>query len=208
MIADSCKKLLILGFGGHARSVADVALACGYEDLLFVDANAKPGENFLGHRVLKDTKGLDDTWRLAFAASGDGLQRLKQCEMIDELGMNLVSLVSPVTSIGVGSDIASGCFVGHHAHIGPLAKIGRGCIVNTGALVEHESCVGEFSHVSVNSTIAGRSTLGSFSMLGAGAIIIDGISTVDYVMIGAGTVVANCIEFPGTYVGVPARRLR
>ncbi len=207
MISDSRRKMLIMGFGGHARSVADVALACGYEDLVFVDAKAKPGENFLGYPVLKDTKGLDDSWRLAFAASGDGLQRLKQYKMIDELGMGLVSLVSPLASIGVGCVIGSGCFVGHHAHIGPLARIGPGCIVNTGALVEHESCVGEFSHVSVNSTVAGRSKLGSFSLIGAGATIIDGISTVDYVIIGAGAVVVNCIEFSGTYVGVPARRL-
>lgn len=208
MISDSRKRLLIMGFGGHARSVADVALACGYEDLLFVDANAKLGENLLGYPVLKNTKGLDDSWCLAFAASGDGLQRLKQCEMIDELGMCLVSLVSPLASIGVGSDIASGCFVGHHVHIGPLARIGRGCIVNTGAVVEHESCVGEFSHVSVNSTVAGRSNLGSFSMIGAGATIIDGISTVDHVIVGAGAVVVSCIEFSGTYVGVPARLLK
>lgn len=208
MILDSRKKILIMGFGGHARSVADVALACGYEDLLFVDANARPDENFLGYPVLRDIKVLDDSWRLAFAASGDGLQRLKQCELIDDLGMSLVSLVSPLASIGVGSDIAPGCFVGHHAHIGPLAKIGRGCIVNTGAVAEHESCVGDFSHVSVNSAIAGRSDLGSFSLLGAGATIIDGISTVDHVVVGAGAVVVSCIEVSGVYVGVPARLLK
>jgi UDP-N-acetylbacillosamine N-acetyltransferase len=208
MTTDSCKKIVIMGFGGHARSVADVALACGYEDLLFVDTNAEPGENFLGYPVLKDSSGLDGSWRVAFAASGDGFQRLHQFQMIEALGMSLVSLVSPLASIGVGSDIAPGCFVGHHAHIGPLARIDRGSIVNTGSIIEHESSVGEFSHVSVNSTIAGRSKLGSFSMLGAGATIIDSISTVDHVIVGAGAVVVGCIDVSGVYVGVPARLLK
>jgi UDP-N-acetylbacillosamine N-acetyltransferase len=38
--------LLILGFGGHARSVADVAIASGITQLCFIDANAKPNESF------------------------------------------------------------------------------------------------------------------------------------------------------------------
>lgn len=201
------KKLLIFGFGGHARSVADLALACGYEDLLFVEETAGPGENFLGYPVLKNIKDLDGSWCLAFAASGDCHQRRKQCDLIDQLGMSLVSLVSPFASIGSGCVISPGCFVGHHVHIGPMARIGRACIINTGAVIEHESCVGDFSHVSINAAIAGRSKLGSFSMLGAGGIIIDGISTVDDVTIGAGALVIRSIEKSGTYVGVPVRRL-
>ena len=203
----SSKKLLVFGFGGHARSVADIALTCGYEDMLFLEATAKVGESFLGYPVVKDAARLDPSWCLAFAASGDGAQRKRQCELIDAMGLSLVSLVSPLASVGAGCDIASGCFVGHHAHIGPLVRIGRSAIVNTGAIVEHESCIGEFSHVSVNATIAGRSKLGSFSMLGAGATIIDGVSTVDYVTIGAGAVVINCVSSSGIYAGVPARRL-
>lgn len=200
-------KLVIMGFGGHARSVADVALTCGYLELLFVEQNAAQEENFLGHRVVKNLDGLDSSWRDAFPASGDGLQRKKQCETIEKMGLSLVSLVSPLASVGVGSLISSGCFVGKHAHIGPMAKIGRACIINTGAIVEHEADVGDYSHVSVNAAIAGRSKLGAFSMLGASATIIDRLSVTDCVVIGAGAVVVASIKDPGTYVGIPARRL-
>lgn len=198
---------MIMGFGGHARSAADVALACGYENLVFIDTNAQLGEDFHGYLVLSDTRYLDDSWHLAFAASGDNFKRQKQCDIVEAMGMSLVSLVSPLASIGIGSYIAPGCFVGHHAHIGPSARVGRGTIINSGAIIEHDACVGEFSHVSVNSVIAGRSRLGSFSMLGAGATIIDGVSTVDHVIVGAGAVVVSCIENSGVFVGVPARRI-
>ena len=205
MMAD--KKLLIMGFGGHARSVADVALACGYIDLLFVDIHAIPNENFLGHPVLKNLENLDNSWRYAIAASGDSRLRREQCASIELLGLTTISLISPTATVGLGSVIGPGSFVGHHAHIGPMVEIGRACIINTGAAVEHESYVGDYSHVSVNAIMAGRSKLGSFSMVGAGAVIIDGVSVSDEVIIGAAAAVIDDIQTSGTYVGVPALRI-
>lgn len=201
------KKLVIMGFGGHARSVADVALACGYGALLFVDTNAVPDENFLGHPVKHHLQGLDETWRDAIAASGNNQQRRIQYQHIAQMGMHPVSIISPLASIGMGSVISPGCFVGYHAHIGPMASIGHACIINTGAIVEHEARIGDYSHVSINASIAGRCSLGSFSMLGAGATVIDGLSVADEVTIGAGAVVIDSISQSGTYVGVPACRV-
>lgn len=201
------RKLVIFGFGGHARSAGDVALTSGYQELIFVEPTARPGENFAGHRVVQSLDALDATWTEAFAASGDAILRYEQCKIIAKVGLSLVSLISPLASIGVGSRIFAGCFIGHHAHVGPLAEIHRGCIINTGAVVEHDSCVCEYSHISVNSTVAGRSKVGRFSMLGAGATIVDGLTVVDNVVIGAGATVVRSILEPGAYVGVPARRI-
>lgn len=202
------KKLIILGFGGHARSVADVALANGYASLIFVDSNAAPNETFLGHPVIKTTEMLDPSWREAFPASGDPKIRQAQCAFIESAGLTLVSLVSPRATIGAGATIKAGVFVGHHAHVGPMATIGHACIVNTSAVVEHESSTGDYSHVSVGAIVAGRSRIGNFSLLGAGATIIDGRIVADHVTIGAGAVVAKSIDEPGTYVGVPARKVK
>lgn len=204
----SQKRLVIFGFGGHARSVADVAISCGYSDLLFVDANARPGEHFLGHSVINSLSGQALDGCAAFPASGDNQKRSQQCAEIRSLGLDLVALISPLASLGIGSVVAAGSFIGHHAHVGPMARIGAGCIINTAAIVEHESEVGDYSHVSVNSVIAGRSRLGMFSMLGASATIIDGVDVRDNIIIGAGAVVHRSIATPGTYVGIPAAKLR
>lgn len=201
------KKLLIMGFGGHARSVADVALACGYTQLLFFDEDAQSGENFLGHPVLSSLHELDVLRCDAFAASGNARMRQQQCLALENAGLSPVSLIAPSASIGVGCIISPGSFVGHQAHVGPMAMVGKFCIINTGAVVEHESSVGDYSHVSVNATIAGRSHLGASSMLGAGAVIIDRVTVGDDVIIGAGAVVVSPISYPGIYIGVPARRV-
>lgn len=201
-------KLIIIGFGGHARSVANVALSQGFKHLVFVESTAKPGENFLGHRVVRSLEQVDASWTLAHPASGDGLKRKAQCEQIAELGLALVSVVSPSASIGVGSVITDGSFIGDMSHVGPMARIGAGCILNTGSVVEHECTVGDFTHVSVNSTVAGRSRVGELSMLGAGSVVIDGISIADRVTVGAGAVVIRDILESGTYVGTPAIKIR
>ncbi|BBP86046.1 acetyltransferase [Pseudomonas sp. Pc102] len=201
------KKLVILGFGGHARSVADVALCAGYDELLFVDSNVRPEENFLGHPTQVSTENIDWSQWDVIPAAGDNLRRSQQFRDMEELGVIPVSLVSPHATLGAGSSLSVGCLVGHHAHIGPMTIIGCGCIINTAAVIEHESIVGNFSHISVHATIAGRSRLGEFSMLGAGATIIDGISVTAGVTVGAGGVVNRPISSPGTYVGVPVRKI-
>ena len=199
--------LLIAGFGGHARSVGDLALTCGYKRLLFVDANAAPDETFLDHPAVQSFDQVDQSWQHAFAASGNGQLRERQCKEISERLLKLVTLISPTAYIGRGAVIGPGCFIGHQACVGALSTVGQASIINTGATVEHESFIGDYSHVSINSCVGGRSRVGAYCMLGAGAVVIDAISISDRVTIGAGAAVIDSIALPGTYVGVPTRRL-
>jgi UDP-N-acetylbacillosamine N-acetyltransferase len=200
-------KLLILGFGGHARSVADVALSCGFTRLVFVEASTRGGEDFCGHPVVP---GLDpfigSDWP-AFPAAGDNRDRSEQYSMAAGLGFAIATLVSPRASVGAGATVGAGCLVAHLAHVGPMARLGLACIINTAAVVEHECEIGDFCHVSVNAAVAGRTRLGQFITLGAGATAIDRISICDDVLVGAGAVVTRPIEAAGTYIGVPARKL-
>jgi len=199
--------LLILGFGGHARSVADVALATGVQSLVFVDDNARDGEQFLGFPVRREFVGpMPEGWS-CMPASGDNRQRKLQVEAARAAGWRIATLISPHATVGVGATIADGCFVAHHGHVGPMARIGACCIVNTGGIVEHECIVGDYVHVSVNTTVAGRCQVGDFVFLGAGATIIDGIAITGDTMVGAGSVVIASIDRPGTYVGAPAALL-
>lgn len=201
------RKLVILNYGGHARSVADVALSCGYEELIFIDQSACPGENFFGHNVISSVEDIDDNSCDAISAAGDNSKRFQECCLIKKIGLNLITLISPSAYIGAGCYIGSGCFVGSHAHLGPQSFVGDGCIINTGAIVEHESRIGKYSHVAVNAAIAGRSIVGDFCMLGIGSSVVDGVSIVDNVVVGAGGVVHRSINKSGTYVGVPVKRI-
>jgi UDP-N-acetylbacillosamine N-acetyltransferase len=200
--------LVILGFGGHARSVADIALALGIKELLFVDEAARADESLWGFPVRKtfDDK-LPDGWQ-AFAASGSNQIRYDQVAAILGRSWPLATLVSPTATIGNEAIISAGCFIGHHAHIGPLSSIGTACIINTHAAVDHECKIGNYTHVSVNSSVAGRCRLGSFVFLGTGAVVIDNVCIADSITVGAGGVVVESLAQPGTYVGAPARSIK
>jgi UDP-N-acetylbacillosamine N-acetyltransferase len=201
------RRLLILGFGGHARSVADVALDLGVAELAFVDANARQGEEFAGFPVHRAIPAPLQTGWIMLPAAGDNDRRREQIEAATLRGLGLASIISKRAYLGTKAVVMPGGFVAHHAHIGPLATIGRGAIINTAAVVDHESRVGDFTHVSVNATVAGRCRIGSFVFLGAAATVIDGINIADRVVVGAGSTVINDITEPGTYVGSPARRI-
>ena len=56
--------------------------------------------------------------------------------------------------------------------------------------------------------VAGRAQIGDFVMIGASAVVIDNIKICSHVTVGAGAVVVNDIREPGTYVGVPARKIK
>lgn len=199
--------LWILGFGGHARSVADIALACGIKKLLFIDEAAKYGEQFMGFDVLSIVPNeLPKGWAV-FPAAGDNTKRKNQYEMAKQNKWPLATLIAPSASLGVGSSIQPGTLVAHHAHIGPMAVIGSACIINTGAIVEHESRIGDYCHISVHSTIAGRSQIGASSFIGAGSTVIDGLEICENVTLGAGSCAITNILTSGIYVGVPARGL-
>ena len=201
------KNLVIIGFGGNSRSVADVANSCGYKNFFFVDKNAKPNESFLGHPVIKDFHSLNNQWIQAFPGSGDTEIRRAQINEIENAGLELIPLVSSNATQGIGSSIGLGSFIGHHAHIGPMSMIGVGCIINTAAVVEHECSIGDLSHISVNATVAGRSVIGKNCMIGAGATVIDKIQVCDNVIIGAGSLCIRSIDEPGIYVGVPLKKV-
>ena len=198
--------LVLIGFGGHARSVADVALSAGYRRLLFVDENAADGEQFLQFPVHRAMPAPHRDW-VYMPCAGDNRRRLAQLHRLMREQLPLATIVSPSATLGCGATLAPGCFVGHHAHIGPLARVGGGCIVNTAAVVEHDCVLGECVHVSIRSSVAGRSALGDRVFLGAGAVVIDRISIASDVTVGAGGVVVASIDAAGVYAGVPARRI-
>jgi UDP-N-acetylbacillosamine N-acetyltransferase len=200
--------LVILGFGGHARSVADVALDLGIRELMFVEASARAGEEFAGFPVLAAIPDvLQDGWTV-FSAAGDNAERQRQVECAAAKALPIGRLVSRRAYVGMGATVQSGSLVAHHAHVGPMASVGQGTIINTGAIVDHESRIGDFTHISVNATVSGRCRIGSLVFLGAGTTVIDRIRIVDRVVIGAGSTVVDDIDEPGVYVGSPARRIR
>ncbi|GHS94057.1 acetyltransferase [Planctomycetales bacterium] len=192
--------LIIFGCGGHARSVADVALL-GNPNIviLFVDEKARDGEALFGFPVVKEYNVENEN---VFVAIGDNAKRRQLCEIY---GSKLVNIISPRAYIGRAVEMGRGVFVAHGAHIGVGSKIGDFAIVNTNASIDHECNLGVASAVSPGVVLCGKVTLGNNTLLGANVSVRDGVTIGHNITVGAGAAVVKNIEKPGVYVGVPAK---
>ena len=197
-------KIVVFGCGGHSRSVVDVLLSVRPDaSVVFVDANARDGEQIFGFDVRRH---YDLTNESIFLALGDNVERK---ELLVTLGdQNLISIISNSAHLGRCSRIAPGCFLGNFCHIGPEAVIAKNTILNTASIIEHEVTVGAHCHIGPNATISGRCRIGDLVFIGVGATVRDKISICSEVIIGAGATVITDINEPGTYVGTPARKIK
>lgn len=200
-------RIIVFGCGGHARSIVNVLYETSEErEIILVDEKAEADEIILGCRVRGSYElGQNDHYIVAIG------NNKKRREIYNQLKASCkgqsISVISAFSYIGVEAGIGDGTFVAPNAYIGPQAKIGNNTIINTGSIVEHEVQVGNDTHIAPNATVCGRARIGSNVFCGAASTVIDGISICDDVILGAGAVVKEDIVMPGTYVGVPARRV-
>lgn len=196
---------IILGCGGHARSVADIILSNdSTSNIVFVDKNARNGEKIYNFPVLNDFSIIKNKENIVLGI-GDNKTRKELYNIYEKY---IISLFSKNTYFGYDCKIGNGTFITDNVHLGPSVSIGKGCIINTHAVLDHEVSVGDFSHISVNATLCGKVKVGNNVFVGAGAVIKDGISICDDVIIGAGAVVIKNIVEKGTYVGCPAKKIK
>jgi sugar O-acyltransferase (sialic acid O-acetyltransferase NeuD family) len=123
----------------------------------------------------------------------------------------------------LGLDFATGIHA--TAYVARPARVGRGTFVGAGAVVASHAVVGEFTHLNRQVSVGHDVTLGRFGRtgpgaivcghaaigdrvyLGAGSIVRDRVRICDDVVVGMGSAVVDDLLEPGTYVGVPARKV-
>ena len=197
--------IVIIGAGGHGRVVADAARLNGYENILYLDDAEKCTVELAG-KTSDYVKYIDECD--FFVAIGNSVIREKITNTLISNGANVVSLIHPSAIIGSNVTIGIGTFVAPGAVINTGSTIGKGVIINTGSSVDHDCVIGDFCHISVGARIAGTVRIDHGTFLCAGATVINNRSICSGCTIGAGAVVIKDIIEGGTYVGVPAVRVK
>jgi sugar O-acyltransferase (sialic acid O-acetyltransferase NeuD family) len=188
---------LIIGAGGHGRSVAEVAdLSGAFKVVGFLDDGLSVGQTMLMGSVLGSIASLVNLDNLnsyraacdqAIVAVGNNALREKLTQQLINGGFGLATVihprafVSPSAEVGIGSAVMAGAIVGTEA------QLGIGVIVNCGAVVDHHVKVGDFGHLGVSACMAGRSILGRNAWMQAGCALGYGVE-----------VPAGAVLLPGT----------
>ena len=207
------KKLVLLGGGGHCKSVLDAALSSGeYTEIVVTDPEIPVGSKIFNCRVAGTDEALSNLLNLgfiyAFIAVGsieNPSIRIKLADKAKALGFKFPVIVDPSAVISEYAHIGAGVFVGKKAVVNTDVTIEEHCIINTGCIIEHECQIGKFSHVSIGSILCGNVIVGKESLVGAGATVIQGIKIGNRAIIGAGSTVVKDIPDNVNAYGNPCR---
>ena len=190
------KDILIIGGGGHCKSVIDVIESTGeYKIYGIIDISEKVGQKVLGYEIIGTEEDLEkyrNDVELAFIAIGfiNSVElRIKIYNKLKQLNFKLPVIISPLAYVSKHSFIEEGTVVMHYAVINAGAKIGKNCIINTKALIEHDAIIGDFCHISTGAIINGGVIVGKYSFVGSNATTKQYIKIMENSFIKAGTVV-------------------
>lgn len=169
------KRLLIVGAGGHGRSVAEAATASGVFDVVgFLDDSSPSLDRVWYLPVFGATSELADFLgraEVAIVAIGNNRLRKELQTRLVSVGFEVVSVLHPRAIVSPSAVVAPGCSIMAGAIVGTEAQLGEGVIVNCGAVVDHHCRVESFGHLGVNASMAGGSVLGLEAWMQAGSAL-------------------------------------
>lgn len=196
------RKLILIGGGGHCRSVADSVDAKAYSDIVIVDHHLVTGSIICGYRVVGGDDILGDLYdadyKEAFISVGslkDTTARRRIYDRAMPIGFSFPSILDQSVAVAVDVSIGYGIFVGKNAVINAGSRISDFVIINTGAIVEHDCIIGKFTHISVGAVVCGGCKVANDVFIGANATVIQEVKIGANSVIGAGsTVLADVPE--------------
>ena len=149
--------MLILGAGGHAKCVAELAQSLGIQVVGFLDdQQANWGKPFFGLPVLGginvETVRASDQTGLVIAIGNNPI-RQTLVEKFAPSRANWLTLRHPSTIIS------------------PSAHIGAHVIIGSGAIVEHECVVADYAHIASGARLGGGVYIGSRTTIDTGAVV-------------------------------------
>lgn len=201
--------LILVGGGGHCKSVIDIAESVGYTILGILDTPEKLGEKILAYKVI----GCDDDIpkfvdKAHFIVTVGFIKnpnlRIKIHNLIIVAGGKLATLVASTAHVSKYATVGEGTVVMHQSVINADANVGIGCIINTFANIEHDAQIGNHCHISTGTMINGNCTVGENTFAGSQSVMVNGTSIPANSVIAAGSLVRKSQKIEGVYSGNPA----
>lgn len=202
-------QLILVGGGGHCKSVIDVAESAGYVVTGILDVPENKGKKVLNYEII----GTDDDivryvdkalFIVTVGHIKDPSLRISLHHKILAAGGKLATVVSPFAHVSVYAQLGEGTVVMHQAVVNADARIGKGCIINTFSNIEHDVVINDFCHISTGAMVNGNCVVGANTFLGSQSVMVNGTSVVAGCVIAAGSMVRKSFVIPGIYSGNPA----
>ena len=203
------KNLILVGGGGHCKSVIEAAESAGYNILGVLDTPENVGKQVLAYSVI----GTDDDIpqyvdKAEFVITVGFIKnpaiRIKLYNKVKEAGGKLATVIASTAHVSKYSTIGEGTVVMHQAFVNAGAHIGANCIINTFCNIEHDAQIGDQCHISTGTMVNGDCKVGDRCFIGSQSVLSNGITIGDDIIVGAASFVRKSISAKGIYSGNPA----
>lgn len=203
------KNVILIGGGGHCKSVIDVAESAGYNIIGVLNLPKDVGKPVLHYDVIGTDKDIPlyvdkAEFLITVGFIKDPTIRIKLYNQVKEAGGKFATIVASTAHVSRFATIGEGTIVMHQAVVNAGAKIGTNCIINTCSNIEHDVIIGNQCHISTGAIINGDCKIGECVFIGSQSVLANGIEVGDEIIIGAGSIVLKSISTKGTYIGNPA----
>lgn len=203
------KNLILVGGGGHCKSVIDVAESAGYTIKGILDLPEKIGEKILGYSIIGTDEDISNfvhegLFLVTVGQIKDASLRINLHQKIVNAGGKLATVIASTAYVSKYATIGEGSVIMHHAMVNADAVVGKGCIINTFANIEHDAVIGDYCHISTGAMINGNCKIGRGTFFGSQSVMVNGLEIVEECVIGAGSTVRKDLKQKGIYSGNPA----
>lgn len=199
---------LVIGAGGLSKqalsSLKSLNDKCDSE-LVFFD-NVSGIEDFYGYRVIHDFSEIYGSFDFTICL-GNPKHREIFYNRLTMLGGDPINVISE-NSLLYECCMGKGNLILPYSLLEPGSKIGENNLINCYSGIFHDVTIGDNNEIMPGARILGSSSIGSKCRIGSNSTILPNISICDGAIVGAGAVVTSNIEESGTYVGVPAKRIK
>jgi len=201
--------LILIGGGGHCKSVIDAAESAGYQIMGVLDMPEEVGKEILSTKVI----GTDDDipqyvdkaeFVITVGFIKNPATRIKLYNRVKEAGGKLATIIASTAYVSKYATIGEGTVVMHQAFVNAGAKVGNNVILNTFTNVEHDAVIGDQCHISTGTMVNGDCKVGANCFIGSQSVLANGITVGDDIVVGAGSLVRKSINIKGIYSGNPA----
>lgn len=210
------KKLLLIGGGGHCKSVIDSLLQTNeYDELGIIDKKENIGRRILDVPIIGCDGDLNLLQKQGFqyafvtlGSVGDPFLRIKLFNLIELNGFAIPNIIDPSALISRFVKLETGIFIGKNVTVNTCASIGKGSIINTSSIIEHDCEIGEFSHLASGAVLCGGVKIGENSHIGASSTVKQQVKIGANSIIGMGSVVLKDIGDNRIAYGNPCKEIK
>lgn len=191
-------KIAIFGYGGHAREVES---QINQPVTFFVDDE-------YSNEKIKPISSFNPEDYVMMIAVADCEERKKISERLPKNTRYFTFIHPTALVMNKNIKIGEGSFIGAYSILTTNITLGKHAILNRGNHVGHDCVVGDYFSMMPGSIISGNVDIGECCWFSTNSCTREKIKICDNVIIGAGGVVVKDIIERGTYVGVPARKIK